>query len=45
MNAHSTSETGDGTPLISRTESIVAPLACAAIAALFAVMLYLRVAS
>jgi len=44
MTAHSTPEKAEGIPLIWRIENIVAPVACAAVAAVFAVALYLRVA-
>ena len=43
MTAHSARDKTEGTPLVWRIESILAPLACAVIAAVFVVALYLRV--
>ena len=44
MTAHPAPEKTEGTPLVWRIESIVAPLACAVIAAVFVVAFYWRVA-
>ena len=45
MTAHSAPGKIEGTPLVWRIESILAPLACAVVAAVFVVALYLRLAA
>ena len=44
MTANTAPDKPEGIPLVWRIEGVVAPLACAGIAAVFAVALYLRVA-